>query len=229
MLVNSDQINAEYENLLSCWSNIDFCKVSRQTLKLNECIKNNSSKNDIKNRIRKFHDIFGLKAHKQISFNANDPSNLCSGSFYRTSKFINIKLKDRFFENKSHKKIHIEHTIPVEEIYNQILIFQKFKNPNDLTSWLLNNSIATAFNYKQANNCKFPNEYLIIKGYHSKSNVFNTKSPDFNKPFRRYALVERNEEIWDVLNKRTIDPNKFTLQDHKKNILIIKEKLNLKI
>ena len=43
----------------------------------------------------------------------------------------------------------------------------------------------------------------------------------------RYATQEKNEDIWDVLNKRLIDPNKFTLEDHKNNIAFISNKFGI--
>ena len=224
MLVSSEQINAEHNNLINCWSFIDFEKSSRQIDKLLDLvnnIRNNPSKNEIKNIIRKFNDTFGLKAHKHNPNFPSDPINLCSGSLYRTSKFINIKFEDRNFINKSLKKIHIEHTIPVEEVYKELLKFRRFTNNNELILWLLNRSIGTAFHQIQANKKQFPNDYLICNGYNSKSDVFYEKSTGFNKPFLRYVTHEKKEDIWDVLNKRLINPDKFTLDDHKSNIIFI--------
>ena len=230
MHVSSEQLNAEHNNLINCWTSIDFEKSSRQINKLFELtknIRNNSSKNEIKNIIRKFNDTFGLKAHKQNSNFPSDPINLCSGSFYRTSKFINIKFEHRNFINKSLKKIHIEHTIPVEEVYKELLKFRRFTNNNELILWLLNRSIGTAFHQNQANKKHFPNDYLICNGYNSKSDVFYEKSTGFNKPFLRYVTHEKKEDIWDVLNKLLINPNKFTLDDHKNNIKFIAKKLEI--
>ena len=230
MHVSSEQINAEHENLINCWSTINFEKSLIQIKKLFELInniENNPSKDKIKDLIRKFNDTFGLKAHKNNYNLPTDPTNLCSGSFYRTSKFINIKFEQRNFINKSFKNIHIEHTIPVEEIYKQLLKFHEFKSHNEFMLWLLNRSIGTAFHQNQANNKRFPNYYLIRDGYNSKSDVFCEKSIGFNKPFMRYATQEKNEDIWDVLNKRLIDPNKFTLEDHKNNIAFISNKFGI--
>ena len=93
--------------------------------------------------------------------------------------------------------------------------------------WLLNKSIGTALHQNQANNKRFPNYYLIRNGYNSKSDVFCEKAIGFNKPFLRYVTHEKNEDIWDVLNKRLIDPNKFTLEDHKNNIIFIVKKFGI--
>jgi hypothetical protein len=217
----------ERNNLISCWEKIKF---NIEGIKDTDWKKDlfgvkvlaeelSQGKNKVGDKIRAFHNKFGLKTHK-LKF--NDPLNKCSGAFYRTSMFINLTIDQRCFLDKKFKNTHIEHTIPIK-IFKEELKKKKdiLCNPEILFHWLLTNSIGTAFHSSQEK-CG-----LIKEGFQHHSNVFNRYHLDFNKPFKRYIVQESGGEIWDIWNKKLIDPNIFSLNDHKNNIKSIIEHLKI--
>jgi hypothetical protein len=216
--ISSTQLENERNNLIKCWEKI---KLNIEAINDKKWQKDlfgiatlarelSMGNNKVGDKIRTFHNKFGLKTHK-LKF--NDPLNKCSGAFYRTSMFINLTADQRGFLDKKFKKTHIEHTIPVK-IFKEQLIKNKdiYCYPKTLFDWLLSNSIGTAFHNSQE-------KYGLIRdGFQQQSNVFNSHHLDFNMPFKRYLPQESGGEIWDVWNKKLIDPNNFTLNDHKNNI-----------
>jgi hypothetical protein len=179
-----------------------------------EHINNLQSPNKkINDRIRRIHDFYGWMAKE------NRIRGLCAGAIYRSEKFLKMKKEERIGIIRNNINIHIEHTIPVSDLVNNLKYVnsskdKKFNSSSDLHEHLLLHSITAALTHAeklQMSKARIPqrrNEAFHIDG---------EKVGDY--PFRRYLkLKEYNFKIFNVMSGEEIDLDKFTFSDHKKAI-----------
>ena len=198
------KLESERAQLISAWAIAVVQLNNRGSLILPQIskIQNASSRLDISTYLRQIHDFLGFKAKDEVSDRGH-----CAGALYRTRKFL-------MTENRSGAKynqtIHIEHTVPVNILARELIS----RNDGDLslTKWVFKHSVATAMNIKE------PGMYLA--GRHKYSNVFNSPSVDYMKPFRRYSRLFESEDnvVYNVLSGKEIDPDEFTFSHNLSNI-----------
>ena len=134
---------------------------------------------------------------------------ICSGAFFYTENFLKIPHGDRTgSKDDSNKiKVHIEHTIPIQVIY-QLLISQGsvLKSAEDVINFILKYSVCTAFSEQEKSTS-------IKKGFsYSHPDILPGSSIEIDKirPFKRYS----NVKIYSVVTQSPIPiPLNITLKE----------------
>jgi hypothetical protein len=198
----------ERDQLLSCWSsafrrNSDWFSNEvtqlRNILRLLKEAPTRKRNEDLSDNIRKFHDKLGFTAKSTV-----ERGGLCAGAIYRSSNFIEISSRSGA---RGRQNIHIEHTLPVRLLRNQLINISNWTYPR-LLVWLLENSVATAITIEESR--------LIDKTLRDHSEAFNRESDSYLKPFVRYeSLYGSGTIIWNVFDGIEVDKQCFQFKDHR--------------
>ncbi|UYW26612.1 hypothetical protein OKC48_25730 [Methylorubrum extorquens] len=163
---------------------------------------------DVRNiDLRHLHNRFGWQAGGNV---------LCAGALYRTEAFITLPDEQRC-GNKVGQTIHIEHTVPVVTLVEKPKT-RKFQSSVDALIWLLGHSVTVAVRAgegKSDSDCKRSN--MVHAGQSRRTHVFEAEHEDEGLPFRRYD-ASKHSKIWDVVNQRSIDPDRFSFAEHRANM-----------
>lgn len=123
-----------------------------------------------------------------------DENGLCAGAFYRSIEYLNIKPNERTGKKKfdqQFKRVHIEHSVPISEIYSLLIKRQQeLESPKDIFSLIINYSICTGFSQNDERNG-------IRKGFSRKLTTSNLSNRSSIMPFQRY---NENVEIRNILD-----------------------------
>lgn len=171
-------------------------------------LDNTSKKKLINGHIRKFTDKLGQQAWGYL-----DKGGQCAGAIYRTVAFMDLDISQRKGSKKL-KTIHIEHTVPASVLAQKLIeidrVGEEKINPEYILFYLLKYSVCTAMLDEQGKRGA-----LIRVGFAASTDAFSPNSSGYDKPFMRYnkAFIDSNV-IWDVWNKKIVDPEKFTFFDH---------------
>jgi hypothetical protein len=196
-----DQADEERGQLLAHWKGLlercpDWTTTNRfyQIEKITE----GQSSTQAPDWLRAFHNKLGFKALGTLS-----KGGLCAGAIFRTQSFMNTKNR---IGSRSGQSVHIEHTVPICVLREQIQS-RSFSNYSETLVWILKHSVTTAFNHCETEH---------LKGMHIATKAFDRMLPEQkNKPFLRYkALFDSKGEVWNVLTGEPIKPDRFTFNDH---------------
>lgn len=172
-------------------------------------------------RPRKIHDYFGWKSltNKRLK---EDHLSVCKGAIYRTHEYMTIESTERSGAKANKEKpfgVHIEHTIPVNEIKNYLWESRESLRNADgvyciekIQSNFFGISVCTAMSRTEERGG-------IRKGF-SKNHpqlaegcLQSIGSIEVLRPFIRYS---DDVEIYEMVNGRRINSNEWTIADHRK-------------
>jgi hypothetical protein len=157
--------------------------------------------------VRKFHDKLGFCAKGKVS-----TGGLCTGAIFRTAAFMDLP-QERRSGARATQTVHIEHTVPANVLARE-LESRIGDGPVVGMAWLFKHSVTTAMKKGQ------DRDYL--KGVTRTTSAFDEGSNDKGKPFKRYStLFGAGEQVWDVWNRREVDPTEVTFEDHLDTVLSI--------
>ena len=150
----------------------------------------------IADKIRKLHDFYGWMSKGCI-----DDNGLCSGSIYRTEKYMQIPLNERTGKKTTtlgFQRVHIEHSVPINEIYN-LLQFKKdqLNSPKAVFDLIFENSVCTAFSNEEE-------KTGIRTGYSRKLVEASLINRDRIFPLKRYS---ENVKVINILTGSTVPHN----------------------
>ncbi len=154
--------------------------------------------------LRHIHDRLGWAAKIDIP---------CIGALYRTEAFIKTPDNERCGKKRPCQTVHIEHTVPISTMVSQLRSLN-LTDFNKTLEWILINSVVTAVRNENERH------RMVIQGQSRSTNIFNFNHCDFQRPFRRYD-PEMHSPLWDIVTMREIDPEKFFITDHVKNIAAV--------
>ena len=160
-------------------------------------------------RLRRFHDKLGFKAKHSLK-----EGGLCAGAIFRTQRFIETQPRSGA-KTGPEKTVHIEHTVPITILEDQIKK-RRFSNYTETLAWLLKHSVATALHQQ---------EEELLRKRSKETGALNPASIEYNKPFMRYEKLHgANGVVWNVFDREQVDPDRFTFDDHLGIVLrILKE------
>jgi hypothetical protein len=151
--------------------------------------------------IRKFHDVLGWCAKGSVQ-----TGGLCCGAIFRTESFMALP-QDMRCGSRLGQTVHIEHTVPINVLASKFRTAGQSKAAEAKVAWLLKHSVTTAMKKGQ--------DAAFLKGVTRSTTAFDPTSAGHQLPFRRYQQLFASEErIWDVWNRREVDPNGFTFDEH---------------
>lgn len=169
---------------------------------------------------RKIHDYFGWKSltNKKLK---EDRLSVCKGAVYRTRKYMSINGIKRSGAKVDKEKpfgVHIEHTVPCNEIKKYLWESRASLENTDgqycsdrIQNQFFDISVCTAMSRTEE-------KYEILKGF-SKHHpqlaggcLQSVEGIEMLKPFIRYS---GDVEIYEMVYGHRIDPNKWTIADHK--------------
>lgn len=157
--------------------------------------------------VRKFHDKLGFCAKGKVS-----TGGLCSGAIFRTTAFMELPQESRSGARAT-QTVHIEHTVPANVLARK-LESRLGNTPVTGMAWLFKHSVTTAMRKGQ------DRDYL--KGVTQTTSAFDAGSENEGKPFKRYsALFGAGEKVWDVWNRREVDPEESTFDSHLDTVLSV--------
>ena len=171
---------------------------------------------DLSLPMRKAHDFYGWMAK-------NETRGRCRGALYRSKEYMEIPLDKRSGSKLDRREdfgVHIEHTIPINQILKMLWSLQEDCSgsfslrslPAAMHERFLTLSVCTALTRREEGDC-------ILPGYNSQHPAFQASYPSnvsdlMNvKPFERYDF-SGGLVIYSVLNGAEIDPSTWTLADH---------------
>jgi hypothetical protein len=199
-----EQLDRERDQLVKFWRSIITRRPNWMTDKYSqvEKIADMGSSgaplaSSVSSWLRQFHDKLGFKAK-----GSEADGGLCAGAIFRTQEFMRTQSRSG---SKKDQSVHIEHTVPICVLRAQVSS-RSFLSYAEALAWLLKHSVATAFHYS---------EQARLGGVSRTTNAFSPKSPDYLRPFCRYKSVfSGREAIWNVFDRKPIDPQSFTFDDH---------------
>ena len=157
--------------------------------------------------VRKFHDKLGFCAKGEVK-----TGGLCSGTIFRTSAFMKLPQDARSGARQT-QTVHIEHTVPANVLARE-LAGHLSSETDWAMAWLFKHSVTTAMRKGQ------DREYL--NGVTRTTSAFDSGAVEEGKPFERYrALFDAGETVWDVWNRRIVDPSELTFANHFDTILSV--------
>lgn len=159
--------------------------------------------------VRKFHDKLGFCAKGTLK-----TGGLCAGAIFRTQAFIDLPQDERS-GSRATQTVHIEHTVPAGVIAGRLgAQLSDVRHTGDLSlAWLFKHSVVTAMRKGQ--------DASFLRGVTRSTTAFDA-GLDEGKPFRRYReLFAANEIVWDVWNRKEVDPDNFTFHSHIETVLDI--------
>ncbi len=156
--------------------------------------------------LRHIHDRLGWAAKNDI---------LCIGALYRTEAFIQLRDEERCGNKRSGQTVHIEHTVPISTMVSQLRGLKPTRFSETL-KWILRWSVVTAVR----DGAGQERHTMVRKGQSRSTNIFNVNHCDFQRPFRRYD-DKKHSQLWDIVNVREIDHEKFSIADHVANIATV--------
>ncbi len=156
--------------------------------------------------VRHLHNKFGWQAGNNIH---------CAGAFYRTEAFMRLPDQHRCGQKKA-QTVHIEHTVPIASIVSAITAARP-EGPSQIITWLLARSITTGV--ADGKGPEAERRRIVRRGYARRTDLFTPGHADENLPFRRYDATS-GTRIWDLVSRRPIDPDRFTMADHHANLKV---------
>lgn len=157
--------------------------------------------------VRKFHDKLGFCAKGKVS-----TGGLCSGAIFRTTAFMDLPQESRSGARAT-QTVHIEHTVPANVLARE-LESRLDDAPATGMAWLFKHSVTTAMRKGQ------DRDYL--KGMTRTTSAFDVGSNNEGKPFKRYnTLFDAGEQVWDVWNRKAVDPDESTFDSHLETVLAV--------
>lgn len=198
-------LDREHEQLMSFWRGILSARPNwithpySQVTKLAEFDRTNAPLTSISSWLRQFHDKMGFKA-KGVLLNGG----LCAGAIFRTEEFINVEAHARI-GSKKNQSVHIEHTVPICVLRNEIAN-RSFSSQSEALAWVLRHSVTTALHEKQK---------VHLKGVGRASDAFSAGVDGHLRPFMRYQkMFDADEPVWNVFERRLVKSQSFTFNDH---------------
>jgi hypothetical protein len=191
----ASKIKSEREQLVSHWKLVvakwrDASSIT-QLAKI-VLVANGGASISLNSQLRQLHNKFGYKVVA---------NGLCAGAIFRTRAFVNTPHR---VGTKIGQTIHIEHTVPVIELEREIRK-RRFEGQEDALHWLLTHSVTTAFHISQTR---------YLEGVSGRTDAFKDSAAR-GKPFMRYKrLFDDGEEVWNVFDRRIIQAEEFTFEDH---------------
>lgn len=203
------RIEAERTQLLDQWRrafSLESCWLSSPPPQVARVLAPETSDRGM--AIRKFHDKLGFCAKGSLR-----RGGLCAGAIFRTRAFIDQPQDDRSGARLT-QTVHIEHTVPVRVLTREFATFADVNEPADVAlAWLFKHSVATAMKKGQ--------DHAYLSSVTRSTGAFD-QGPDNGKPFRRYDLLFADgESVWDVWNRKEIDPDEFCFDTHIDTVLAI--------
>lgn len=203
-------IEQEREQLLAQWTRIATklpCWLSSPPRPVEKVLARDTSANDRRSAIRQVHDKLGFCAKGELR-----KGGLCAGTIFRTAAFINLSQESRSGA-RSTQTVHIEHTVPVNVLACE-LESRLGERPDAGLAWLFKHSVTTAMRKGQ--------DRAYLQGVTRTTAAFDFGAIDEGKPFKRYsALFGAGEQVWDVWNRKEVDPDELTFEDHFETVLSV--------
>ena len=193
----------EHSQLLSTWRRLLSDKDWKRKLELKAekyllAVNSPASRQAApRERLREFHNDLGYRAQPK-------KNGLCAGAIFRTQAFIENHLR---IGKRQEQSVHLEHTVPIAALDKQLRKLHPMTNI-EIAGFLIHQSVVTAFHFNEKST-------RTRKGYSNKTDAFDVSSADFNKPFKRYhSAIDGAGHIWNVFDKCSVDPDKFTFEHH---------------
>ena len=166
--------------------------------------------------MRKAHDFYGWMAK-------NESRGVCKGAIYRSKQYMQIPMHKRSGAKRDRQKdfsVHIEHTIPINQIIKTLWslrgTLRELSSGSSLPALMheqfLSLSVCTALTGAEEKQC-------IKAGLESSHQGLSAKYPlTFSelmeiKPFERYDF-SAGLVIYNVVSGSEIDPLSWTISDH---------------
>ena len=204
------KLKHEREQVMAHWAAIDYTRLVTIAAKIKNAIAVNTPYKVVGDQIRQFHNVIGYKAKDTLA-----KGGVCSGALYRIAEFINTLQENRIGKKSCQNPVHIEHTIPVREIYNILLSTGTNYTDEQYVCVILKNSIATAMLGYQGHTISKNNPGGVVLAEHA------SKIYDPVRPFMRYTAQSVQPEIYNVLTSAQIDVTLFTMQDFHNDLLLL--------
>lgn len=182
----------------------------------------------IKDPVRKVHDFYGWKSFKKNklkkSLKGEDPLSVCKGTIYRSIEFMDVEMDDRSGANRDRGKpkgVHIEHTIPVNQIVmalwqnrKKLKIKGKFDGKRVFDFWLML-SVGTAMTRKEEKDDTVIEPQLRSKHPNLTKDGKPKGVEDYDNicPFERYEFP-KGFEIYEMIGGTKITAKDWTLRKH---------------